>query len=146
MMLKLARGIALLVMGSALLAMAQTAPQTTYTPKFPGDPAHSDAEAAALGYMRTVGTAEKLYKRKHGEYAPTLAGLVGSGSFTRRMTNLDRGDYRVDFHGTTKEYTLSLVPRQFDADRRAFYMDESGVIRAEEDKPATGSSPSVKGR
>ena len=142
-MLKAARMMAILAV-LTVLAATQTAPQTSYTPKFPGDPAHSDAEAAALGYMRTVATAEKLYKRKHGEYASSLAGLVGSGSFTKRMTNPDRGDYRVEFHGAAKEYTLSLVPKQFDTDHRAFYMDESGVIRAEEDKPATGSSPSVK--
>src|SRR5215831_13062529 len=53
-----------------------TSAQTAYTPKFPGDPARSDSEAAALGYMRTVLRAQKEYKTKHGDYAKTLAELA----------------------------------------------------------------------
>ncbi len=125
------------------LAIAAAA-QTAYQPKFPGDPAHSDAEAAALGYMRTVGNAQREYKKKHGAYATTLPELVGSVSFTRRMTKTDRGDYTVRFHSTGKDYTLSMVPKQFDAAHRAFFMDDTGVIRAEEDKLATRESPPAK--
>jgi hypothetical protein len=44
------------VIGTALCASAQTA----YQPKFAGDPAHSDSEALALGYMRTVLRAQRL--------------------------------------------------------------------------------------
>jgi hypothetical protein len=76
----------LLVFMLTAAAFSQTeAP--AYTPKFPGDPAHSNAEAAALGYMRTVGMAQRAYNKKHGGYATSLAALVGSGSFTRRMTS-----------------------------------------------------------
>lgn len=125
-----------------LLAFAQT----TYQPKFKGDPAHSNAEAVALGYMRTVTVAQQLYKKKHGHYADSLRALVGHGSFTRRMTQTDRGDYTVEFHSNGKDYSLSLVPKQFDAAHRAFYVDESGRIRAEDDKPATASSAKVEGK
>ncbi len=125
------------------LAIAAAA-QTSYQPKFPGDPAHSDAEAAALGYMRTVANAQREYKKKHGAYATTLHELVGSVSFTRRMTKTDRGDYTVRFHSTGKDYTLSMVPKQFDAAHRAFFMDDTGVIRAEADKLATKESPPAK--
>jgi type II secretory pathway pseudopilin PulG len=118
--------------------------QTAYQPKFPGDPAHSDAEAAALGYMRTVASAQREYKKRHGAYAKTLRELVGSVSFTRRMIKTDRGDYTVKFQSTGKDYWLAMVPRQFDAAHRAFYMDDSGVIRAEADKLATKESPPVK--
>ena len=37
-----------------LLISLAAAAQTPYQPKFKGDPAKSDSEAAALGYMRTV--------------------------------------------------------------------------------------------
>jgi len=37
-----------------LVATVCATAQITYQPKFPGDPAHSDSEAAALGYMRTL--------------------------------------------------------------------------------------------
>jgi hypothetical protein len=123
----------------------QTMPQTgSYQPKFPGDKAHSNAEAAALGYMRTVLTAQKLYKKKHNAYATSLPALVGSGSFTKRMASPDRGDYKVGFHGTAEKFTLSMEPKQFDAEHRSFFADETGSIRGEDDKPATASSPVLK--
>ncbi len=118
--------------------------QTGYTPQFKGDPAHSSAEAAALGYMRTVITAQKLYNRKHGSYATSLQALVASGSFTRRMINTDRGEYTAQFHSTGKAYSLSMTPKQFAPAHRAFFADETGVIHVEEDKPATASSPKLK--
>ena len=124
-------------------AVAQIQPPP-YTPKFPGDPAHSNAEAVALGYMRTLAVAEQLYKKKHGAYAGSLHDLIGHGSFTRRMTAAEQGDYTVKFRGTAKDWTLTMVPKTFDADHRAFYMDESGKIRAEADKPATATSDPVK--
>lgn len=115
-----------------------------YTPKFPGDPAHSNAEAVALGYMRTVAVAEQLYKKKHGVYATSLHDLIGHGSFTRRMAVTERGDYTVKFHSTGKNWDLSLVPKTYDSDHRAFYMNETGTIRAEVDKPADATSEPVK--
>ena len=135
--------VLLLTFACATGAVAQTeAP--AYTPKFPGDPAQSNAEAAALGYMRTVATAQRAYKKKHGTYATSLAGLVGSGSFTRRMVATDRGDYTVKFTSTGQNFSLSLTPKSFDAAHRAFFMDDTGTIRAEATKPATASSEPVK--
>jgi hypothetical protein len=122
-------------------------PGSTYTPKFTGDPAHSEAEAAALGYMRTVMMAEKNFARKHGgKYAPSLQALVGHGSFTRRMTSPNRGDYRVGYHAKKdgEGYVLTMTTVQFEADHRAFYVDETGTIRAAEGHPANASSEPVK--
>lgn len=117
---------------------------STYQPKFAGDKAHSNAEAAALGYMRTVVSAQKVYKSKHGNYASSLAALVGSGSFTRRMAQTDRGDYTVNMKSKSQGYSLALTPKQFGAEHRAFYVDETGLFRVEDNKPATGSSPVLK--
>lgn len=127
-----------------LLAAWTASAQSTYTPKFPGDPAHSETEAAALGYMRTVLGAQREYKKKHGAYADTLAALVHSGSFTKRMTNPQRGDYTVHFHGKKDGFSLQMLPKQFDPEHRAFYTDETGKIRGETDKAATAESPIVK--
>ena len=139
--MKLAAAILLCIF--SLPALSQVDP-AAYTPKFPGDPAQSNAEAAALGYMRTVGTAQREYKKKHAGYATSLASLVGTGSFTRRMATTDRGDYTVKFRSTGKDFSLSLVPKTFDAAHRAFYMDDTGTIRAEESQPATATSDPVK--
>ncbi len=125
------------------LAVAQAAPQE-YKPKFPSDPARSETEASALGYMRVVVNAEKLYSRKHGgDYAASLSALVGQGSFTKRMTETNRGEYKVRYKGTAKGYSLWLTPTEIAPDRRAFFVDEKGSIRAEETKEAGPESPSV---
>ncbi len=126
---------------------AQTAPVVPeYKPKFRGDPAHSEAEAGALGYLRTVLTAQKLYKKKHDSFASSLPGLVHTGSFTQRMTKTDRGEYYVSFHAEPKGtgFSLSLTPKQYDAAHRAFFGDDSGVLRVEENKEATENSPKLK--
>jgi hypothetical protein len=127
-------------------AAGATTAAPEYKPRFPGDPARSEAEAGALGYIRTVLTAQKLYKRKHDSFATSLPGLVHSGSFTQRMTKTDRGDYYVSFHAEPKGtgFSLTLTPKQYDAAHRAFFSDDTGVIRAEDDKAATENSPKLK--
>jgi hypothetical protein len=128
----------------AVLAAGQT-PQVPYRAKFPGDPAHSEAEASALGYMRTVVAAQREYKKKFGHYASSLNALVGGArSFTKRMTKTDRGEYTVSFGGGKSGFALMLTPKQFDSNHRAFYTDSSGVLRAEDEKPATAESPVLK--
>src|SRR3954466_8806490 len=100
---------------AAILAGAQT--PTTYQPKFKGDPARSDSEAAALGYLRTFLRAQKIYKKKNGHYATTLMELSKTGSFTRRMaSSTDRGDYTVKFraHKEKDTFEITLVPKQQD--------------------------------
>ena len=123
---------------------AQTPEAPAYKPKFAGDPAHSDAEAGTLGYIRTVLNAQKLYKKRHGSYATTLPGLINTGSFTRRMTKTDRGDYHVSFQSRGGGFSLALAPKQFDAAHRAFYSDDTNVIRVETDKPATQDSERLR--
>ncbi|HYN15819.1 MAG TPA: hypothetical protein VES66_08535 [Terriglobales bacterium] len=117
--------------------MAQTGGQVA-------TPARSQDETVTLGYMRTVVYAQKDYKKRHSVYATSLAALVHSVSFTKRMANTDRGAYTVQFHGKPEAYSLALTPKQFGPDHRAFYVDETGKIRVEEDKPATAESPLLK--
>src|ERR1700686_3595496 len=96
-------------------AMAAQAPASTYTPKFPGDPARSDSEAAALAYMRVVIRAQRQFNKQYDHIATSLAELVHSGSFTKRMVSPDRGDYTVTFDGKKDSYVLSMMPKQLDA-------------------------------
>jgi len=60
------------------------------------------------------------------------------------MTKTDRGDYTVSFGGGKGGFSLTLTPKQFDSAHRAFYTDASGVIRAEDEKPATADSPVLR--
>src|ERR1700731_3326124 len=110
------RWAAALVLSVSLAAAAQT----PYQPKFPGDPARSDSEAAALGYMRTVLRAQKEYKKKHDDFAKTLNDLVHTGSFTKRMTGTDRGDYTASFKSHKDGFELAMTPKQLDAEHRSF--------------------------
>lgn len=132
--------------GAAPPVTDQPTAAPAYKPKFVGDPAHSDAEAGALGYLRTVLTAQKLYKRKHDSFAKSLPGLVHTGSFTQRMTKTDRGDYYVSFHSEGKGtgFSLAMTPKVYDAAHRAFFSDETGIIRVEGSKEATENSPRLK--
>jgi len=74
-------GILAFGMMAAGLAMAQAPiaeqPAAGYQPKFAGDPARSEAEAQALGYMRVVLRAENTYKKRHNKYAESLEALAG---------------------------------------------------------------------
>src|ERR1700745_2846082 len=126
-------------------AQAPAAAQGSYQPKFPGDPARSDAEAGALGYMRVVVRAQKLYQKKHNEYATSLKDLINTGSFTRRMAaTTERGEYTVGFKGKKDSYVLTMTPKNLDAEHRSFYADEDGIIHADETKAADASSLKIK--
>ena len=128
----------------AVPVLAAQAPASTYQPKFAGDPARSDSEAAALAYMRVVIRAQRQFNKQYDHFATSLAELVHSGSFTKRMVNPDRGDYTVGFEGKKDSYILTMTPKQLDAQHRSFYAEDDGKIRADEEKPADAKSPIVK--
>ena len=127
-----------------LAATLYPAGQAIYQPKFQGDPARSESEAAALGYMRTLLRAQHAYNKKNGKYAASLADLVHTGTFTRRMVNTERGDYSVGFQPHKDGFDLVLTPKQQDAEHRSFYAKEDGVIHADELKAADENSPRLK--
>jgi hypothetical protein len=124
---------------------AQTPPPViTYKPKFSGDPARSESEAAALGYMRVVLRAQRQFNKQYNHFATTLAELVHSGTFTKRMVNTDRGDYVARFDGKKDSFVLTMTPKQLDAQHRSFYAEDDFKIHADETKFADGNSPVVK--
>jgi hypothetical protein len=144
--LALTIGIALTLTNLFVLAppLAAQIPASTYQPKFPGDPAHSDSEAEALAYMRVVLRAQHRFQKQYDHFATSLNELVHSGSFTKRMVNPDRGDYLVGFKGKKDSFILTMTPQHLDAEHRSFYAEDDGKIHAEEDKPAGPDSPVVK--
>ncbi len=147
--------LAMGMMGAGLaLAQAQAQPpaQTSvpYQPKFAGDPARSESEALALGYMRTVLRAQHEYKKRHNKFAESLEALAGTGSFTKRMAHsADRGDYTASFlyrreSPNREQFVLTMTPKQLDAEHRSFYAEDDGAIHADEQKSADMDSPKVK--
>ena len=135
------------VLGAGLAVAQAPAP---YKPQFPGDPARSDSEAQALGYMRVVLRAENIYKKRHEKYAQSLDDLAGTGSFTKRMAHTtDRGDYTASFRpkheGPNHDgFVLTMTPKQMDSEHRSFYAEEDGAIHADDQKAADMDSPKVR--
>jgi hypothetical protein len=122
-----------------------TPPPAAYQPRFPGDPARSDSEAKALGYMRVVLRAQRDYKKRHSKYAESLAALAGTGSFTKRMAaKTDRDDYTVSFGSQPGGFVLTMTPKQMDAEHRSFYAEGDGWIHADDQKAADMESPKIK--
>jgi len=119
-------------------------PVPSYQPKFRGDPARSDSEAAALAYMRVVIQAQNKFNKQYDHFADTLPQLVHSGNFTKRMVNPDRGDYTAGFKGKKDSYVLTMTPKQLDAQHRSFYSEDDGKIHADETKAADADSPMLK--
>jgi hypothetical protein len=125
-------------------ALAAQEAGSPYQPKFPGDPARSDSEAAALAYMRVVLRAQHRFEKQYGHFATSLAELVHSGSFTKRMVDPNRGDYTAGFKGKKDSFILVMTPQHLDAQHRSFYAEDDSKIHADEEKPADADSPVVK--
>ncbi len=149
------RSLPWVVLAAILLAGSLFAQDTTpsaepatqgpaYQPKFHGDPARSDSEAAALAYMRVVLRAQRLFNKQYDHFATSLEELVHSGSFTKRMVSPDRGDYTASFKGKKDSFVLTMTPKNMDAQHRSFYAEDDGKIRGDDTKPADASSPIVK--
>jgi hypothetical protein len=130
---------------SQTTAQPSAQPSAQYQPKFPGDPARSESEAQALGYMRVVLRAEREYKKRHNKYAESLESLAGTGSFTKRMAHTtERGDYTASFRPNHDGFVLTMTPKHMDGEHRSFYAEEDGVIHADDQKAADLDSPRVK--
>ncbi len=131
---------------SVVLAAVMATAQTTYQPRYKGDPARSDSEFLAVAYTKTFLRAQHLYKKKNAHFADSLMELTKTGSFTRRMANPDRGDYTVKFHANKEKdmFEITMVPKLQDAQHRSFFSDQEGKIRADEQKEADENSPLLK--
>ena len=126
-------------------AQPATPPAGAYQPKFPGDPARSESEAQALGYMRVVLRAQREYKKRHDKFAENLESLAGTGSFTKRMAHsTDRGDYTASFRTHKDGFILTMTPKQLDTEHRSFYAEDDLVIHADDQKAADADSPKIK--
>ena len=137
-------GIVAVGMMAAGLAQAQPS-AAPYKPQFAGDPARSDSEAQALGYMRVVLRAEREYKKRHDKYTESLEELAGTASFTKRMAHsTDRGDYTASYRIHKDGFVFTMTPKRMDSEHRSFYSEEDYVIHADDQKAADLNSPKIK--
>ena len=91
-----------------------------------------------------VDRAQHRFQTQYGHFATSLAELVHSGSFTKRMVDPHRGDYTAAFKGKKDSFILTMTPNHLDAEHRSFYAEDDGKIHGDEEEPADASSPIVK--
>jgi len=126
-------------------AQSPTPASGEYQPKFKGDPARSESEAQALGYMRVVLRAEREYNKRHNKFTDSLEDLAGTGSFTKRMAHsTDRGDYTASYRTHKDGFVFTMTPKQLDSNHRSFYAEDDAVIHGDDQKAADSDSPKVK--
>jgi prepilin-type N-terminal cleavage/methylation domain-containing protein len=116
-------------------------------------------EASAVGSLRTINTAAVTYSSTYGGFPPNLASLKPATPATAAAADLidavlasgTKSGYtfaytsgNVDANGNVLDYTLTAVPVTVGTTgQRRFFTDQSGVIRADPNGPATATSTPI---
>ncbi|HUB83453.1 MAG TPA: prepilin-type N-terminal cleavage/methylation domain-containing protein [Bryobacteraceae bacterium] len=110
-------------------------------------------EMAASKAVQTIQTAEVMYQSQNGHYAQTLRELgppetgpstaAAAGLISGSLAGGTVGGYKFTLHATTDTYAIGASPVAYGASgRKSFYMDQTGILRAnDEPEPATSASP-----
>lgn len=93
-------------------------------------------ESSAIGSMRSLATAQSLYKDEHGSYAEGLATLGSDASLIdAALTSGKKNDYYFEVSTDNDSgitWSASAGPRECDEHGIwTFYINESGIIRRE---------------
>ena len=110
-------------------------------------------EASAIGSMRTINTAQSNYLSAVGNntsYADTLAKLEAAKLIDKALadatatTSPKSGYYFTLAQTATSDYTLNGDPASSSTGTRHFFSNETGVIRAAADAPATADDGPIQ--
>ena len=100
------------------------------------------SENEAVDWLDEIFGAETVYVRAKSQFA-TLEELIKLGGVSQQLAESGyRFEVKVADEGKT--FSVTAVPAQYGhTGRRSFYLDQTGVMRAEDRKgqPATASSP-----
>ena len=125
--------IALINLG-LLLSCAETKPAPP--------PAKAPDEPAAIEALRKVTEAQTNFIRRTRRYAQTFNELIGERLLNAEPKKADTGyDFLLLPSPDAESYTITATPDA--AGARYFFADQTGVLRAEKDKPATSASPAL---
>jgi type IV pilus assembly protein PilA len=105
-------------------------------------------ESAAIGNCRTVVGSQIAYQAANGEYTATWADLTTPASgppfLDGAWEGVTKSGYNYTLGGDTDNFTLNADPSLMDTTgSRGFFVDASGVIRAELGAPATDASTPI---
>ena len=91
-------------------------------------------EAAAIGSMRTLNSAQATYlstKGNNTNYAATMADLETEKLIDSALASKTKSGYKYDMTGKDGAYTASADPVSGSTGNRKFTTDESGVIKGD---------------
>jgi hypothetical protein len=108
----------------------------------PAAPAKVPDERAAIAAVKEINQAQADYIRRTRRYAQSFNELIAEHLLQGEPAE-DKTGYKFALYPSPDagSYTLKATPSATGA--RHFFTDQSGVIRAEADKPATAESPAV---
>jgi prepilin-type N-terminal cleavage/methylation domain-containing protein len=105
-------------------------------------------KASAIQSLRTITTAEHLYKTKFQQYG-TLAQLAPEGTLDNSLSVGTKGSYSFAISVTTDppspdfvHFKVNATPFE-DVTLPHFYVDETAVIRYVDGAPADATSPPI---
>ena len=105
-------------------------------------PAKAPDEMAAIEAIRKVTEAQTNFLRRTRRYAQTFDELIKEHLLTAEPKKADTGyDFLLLPSPDAESYTVTATPVAPGA--RYFFADQTGVLRAEKDKPATSASPAL---
>ena len=107
----------------------------------------SAKETRAVGHLKMLTAVSQQYRRRFGEYAPAIDHLRTSGVL-QHHTDDGRSDpdgYRFLYVATSDKFQIYGCPEEAGVTGdRAFYSDDTGVLRASPGGCATHSSPPLE--
>lgn len=109
-------------------------------------PEPTAAEMAAIQALKSVVTAQKVYKSRNGRYAEHLYQLGPTDARLLPPVLAATGKiagYQLRLRGYGDSYQLSADPPQ-GSNQRFFFSDKSEVVRESRDAPATASSEPLR--
>jgi hypothetical protein len=126
--------IALCILGVLAACSSETKPAAP--------PAKAPDESAAIEAIRQVTEAQTNFIRRTRRYAQTFDELIKDHLLNAEPKKADTGfDFLLLPSPYAVSYTVTASPSA--AGARYFYADQTGVLRAEKDKPATSASPEL---
>ncbi len=91
-----------------------------------------------------INEAQSVYFKRNRRYALALDELVESRDLKSEPTDAETGyNFRLRPSADAQTYTLLVSPANASAAARHFFTDQSGAIRAKQNKEATAQSPAL---
>jgi len=101
----------------------------------------SGNEASAISSLRTLSAVNEEYRTRFGSYSDSLANLSATGHIDEVLASGTKSGYTFTYAGAAATWMTSAGPQGAGlTGDRAFFVDQSGMIRCELSGTATSAS------